>query len=253
MGKLNKDLSTGTMHPREDFYNITPATLGAANAEVIINADGCSTVSLDLRGTFNMQIEVSGTVDGVNWSFIPMRMLNSTTTIQYGSVIAGSTQGIWVGKCGQFCRVRARVVVYTSGSAIPTIMSSNANLDDSLQGMVTPLLATTTAAVSTVTTLTLTPPGAGLRHYITYLRIVRFASASLTSAATPVLVTTTNIPGALAFTLPAEASAQGIVFAYQEDFSYPLATSAQNTATTIVAPATTGVIWRITAGYYVAP
>jgi hypothetical protein len=119
--------------------------------------------------------------------------------------------------------------------------------------MTTPLLGTITAAVSTAATLTLASPGAGLRHYITYLRIVKFASTALTAAAAPVVVTTTNIPGSLAFTLPADAAPQGSVFAYQEDFSYPLATSAQNTATTIVAPLTTGVIWRITAGYYVAP
>lgn len=38
-----------------------------------------------------------------------------------------------------------------------------------------------------------------------------------------------------------------------EDFNLPIATSAQATATTIVCPATPNVIWRVTAGYYVAP
>ena len=51
MAKLSRDLSSGTLHPRE---NITGAgTLGALNSEILINADGASTVALDLRGTFH--------------------------------------------------------------------------------------------------------------------------------------------------------------------------------------------------------
>jgi hypothetical protein len=75
----------------------------------------------------------------------------------------------------------------------------------------------------------------------------------LTAAAAPVTVTTTNLPGTLAFSFAAEALPQGQIDRWREDFSYPLAAAAQATATTIVAPATTNVIWRVTAGYYVAP
>jgi hypothetical protein len=49
-----------------------------------------------------------------------------------------------------------------------------------------------------------------------------------------------------------DVSGIGIDKTIQEDFSYPLAASAQNTAVTIVAPALTGVIWRLSAGYYLA-
>lgn len=49
------------------------------------------------------------------------------------------------------------------------------------------------------------------------------------------------------------AAAQGSIDRWREDFAYPIAASAQNAATTIVCPATTNVIWRVTAGYYVAP
>jgi hypothetical protein len=66
-------------------------------------------------------------------------------------------------------------------------------------------------------------------------------------------VTTTNLPGTLAFSFPADAAAQGTVDRWREDFAYPIASNAQNAATTIVCPATTNVIWRITAGFYVAP
>ena len=120
-------------------------------------------------------------------------------------------------------------------------------------GMITPLVVTAVSAAAAAVTLTLPAPGAGLRQYLTYLSINRFASALLTAAAAPVTVTTTNLPGTLAFSLPADAAAQGTLYPWREDFAYPLASSAQNTAMTIVCPATTGVIWRVTAGYYVAP
>ena len=84
--------------------------------------------------------------------------------------------------------------------------------------------------------LTLTAPGAGLRHYITGLRIERHAAALLTAGTTPVVVTTTNLPGALAFSIPVEAAAQGSVYEKVLDPVRAIVAAAQNTATTIVAP-----------------
>jgi hypothetical protein len=250
MGNLAKLLSIGNQHPRENFR--ATATLASVNAEVIIECDGCSSFSLDLRGTFNAAIEVSGTVDGGNWTPLPIVPVNQASR-SYVAATTGTTAGLWEGKCGGYWKIRARCSVYSSGACNVTLSASNARLDDSLNRLVTPILVTNTAAAGTAVTLTLPSPGAGLRHYITYIGIVRFASALLTAGATPVVVSTTNIPGALAFSIPADAAAQGSVFPYQEDFSYPIAVSAQATATTIVAPATPSVIWRVTAGYYVAP
>ncbi len=74
MAKLSRDLSSGTLHPRE---NITGSgALGALNAEIVINADGASTVALDLRGTFNMTVEVAGSVDGTNWTLLAVRSIS---------------------------------------------------------------------------------------------------------------------------------------------------------------------------------
>ena len=134
-----------------------------------------------------------------------------------------------------------------------TLSLSNGALDQSLEAAVTPLVVTNTGASAAAVTLTLPTPGAGLRQYLTYLSINRFAASALTAAAAPVLVTTTNLPGSLVFTRPADALTLGQMDVWREDFSYPLAASAQNTAVTVVCPATTGVIWRVTAGYYIAP
>ena len=250
MAKLSRDRSATTLHPREAL--LVTGNLGALDAEIVLACDGSATVALDLRGTFSMTVEVKGTVDGTNWELIPVRRLNAAA-IGYVASVVGTTAGVWVGKCSQYQQVRARVSAYTSGTAIATLVASTSPLDDSLQGMVTTTLGTATGIAGAAVTLTIASPGAGLRVYLTYITIARFATALMTAAATPVIVTTTNIPGTLAFSIPANAEAQGAAFVIREDFAYPLAVSAQAAATTIVCPATPNAIWRVTAGYYVAP
>ena len=249
MAKLSRDLASTTLHPREDLY--ASGVLGAVNAEVIVNSDGCSTVALDLRGTFNMTVEVAGTVDGVNWTLIPIRMLNGASKI-YLAAMTGTVPGTWYGAVLGFRQVRARVTAWTSGSAVATLNASVSSAGGVLEPM-TNSIGTTLGTAGTATTLTLASPGAGLRHYLTYLSINRFATALLTAGATPVAVTTTNLPGSLAFSFAADAAAAGSLDRWREDFSFPIMASAPGTATTIVAPATTNVIWRITAGFFVAP
>ena len=242
--------AAGTLfHPRENQTGT--GTLGALNAEVSVFCDGCSTVALDLRGTFSHTVAIQGTVDGTNWILIPVRP-------QIGGVyvlgIVGTASGTWMASCAGYTKVRALVTAYTSGGSTATLVASNALFDDfAKNGSVTPLVVTAVGAAAAAVTLTLPAPGLGLRQYLTYLRIGRFATAALTAAAAPVTVTTTNIPGTPAFTFPADAALQGTLFNYQEDFAYPIMGNAQNTAMTVVCPATTAVIWRVTAGYYVAP
>lgn len=251
MAKLSTDLTAGTLHPREDVFG--SGTLGALNAEVIVNADGAATFSLDMRGTAVLTVEVSGTVDGTNWTLIPARALGLAGVPYLAAIVYPAGGGVWTGVCGPYRKVRARVTAYTSGSVVATLNASTAVLDQSLQGMVTSGIGTITAASGAIATLTLASPGAGLRHYLTYLSVNRYAAAVLTASATPVIATTTNLPGTLAFTIPADAAALGTIDRWREDFAYPIASNALATATTIVCPATTGVIWRVTAGFYVAP
>lgn len=247
--KLSKDGSVGVLHPRETLK--ATGNLGVLNAEVELDCDGCTTVAIDLRGTFSQTIQVQGTVDGTNWTLIPVRP-------QLGGAflagIVGTASGIWMASCSGFAKVKAITTAYTSGAAVVTLVATNGLFDDfAKNGGITPILATATGAAAAAVTLTIASPATGLRHYLTYLRITKFAAAVLTAAATPVLVTTTNLPGTLVFSMPADAALQGTVYSYQEDFAFPLMGVAQATATTIVCPATTGVIWRVTAGYYVAP
>jgi hypothetical protein len=109
-----------------------------------------------------------------------------------------------------------------------------------------------TAAVSTGVTLTIPAAGAGLFNYVCYLEITLFATAALTAAATPVLVTTTGISGTPTFSFAFPVAAVGqLVDRIIIQPTQPLKGSAANTAITIVAPIATLAIWRLNALYYV--
>ena len=238
------------MHPREALT--ATGNLGALNAEIITRCDGSGVVSLDLRGTFSHTVEVAGTVDGTNWTLIPMRPINVASILYVASVV-GTVPGTWIGSCAGFQQVRARATAWTSGASQATLCAQPGVIDQATMGKKTVQIGTVTAATGVAATLTLASPGAGLRHYLTYLSINRFAQTALTASGTPVIVTTTNLPGSLAFTFAADALPLGAIDRWREDFANEIGVSAQGTATTIVCPATTGVIWRVTAGYYVAP
>ena len=248
MAKLSRDLSTGTLHPRENI--VGSGTLGALNAEIVINADGASTASLDMRGTFNLTVEVAGSVDGVNWTLLPVRPVSGGS---YAAAIAGTAAGAWVATCAGFAKVRARATAYTSGAATAVLLASTGMLDDRLLGEVSSQTVTNTGAAGAAVTLTLAAAGAGLRHYITGLHLERHAAAALTAGATPTVITTTNLPGSLAFSIPVDAGPAGGIYEKIFEPARALMASAQNTATTIVAGAVTSVIWRLTATYYIAP
>jgi hypothetical protein len=250
VGKLSKQFSAGNLHPRENYAAAASLVL---NGELIIDCDGCSSFLLDLRGTFNGTIEVSGcsTVDGATYTAIPVVPVNTNSRAYVVSVV-GTVQGLWEGKCAGYTKIRARCTASSGGPFLVNLVASNGLLDDSLSRKITQQIVTNTGVAGAGVTLSL--PGLGsLKTYVTFLEITRFAAAGLTPGATPVIVTTTNLPGTLAFSLPADAAAQGTVFVLDKTFDSPLAPNSQSTGTTFVAPPTPNVIWRMTAGYYAAP
>jgi hypothetical protein len=136
-------------------------------------------------------------------------------------------------------------------TAIARLDSSLVTLAAILTGVNRPLDLAVTAvgAAAAAVTLTLPAAGAGLFHHITRLEVGLYSTAARTGAATPITVTTTNLPGNPAFTF-ATAAAIGTTDHRQVDFDSPLKAVAANTPTTIVAPAVTGGLWRITASYF---
>jgi hypothetical protein len=106
-----------------------------------------------------------------------------------------------------------------------------------------------TGAASAAVTATLPAAGAGLFHYITRINIMKYATVATTGSATPAVVTSTNLPGSLAWTTPT-ALAVGTQYETDVQGSSPLRSSVSNTGTTFVAPIATSIIWRINVYYF---
>jgi hypothetical protein len=222
--------------------------LAALNAELLLSLNGESSASFDIRGTFVGTVVVEGSDDGTNFISIPF--YNSVTEVWATTATSAGTFDIPAISSLRIIRVRCSA--FTSGSVITSL---NASLGISMvysKPIPTTTTGTVTAATGVSATLTLPAPGAGLYHYITRLVIERHISGLLTAGATPIIVTSTNITGSLAFSIPADAAPAGQVYREVIEMGeHALKSTTANTATTIVAPVVTGVIWRITAYYYV--
>lgn len=90
-------------------------------------------------------------------------------------------------------------------------------------------------------------------HYITFVEIAKFFTAANAASGTPLVVTTTNLPGSVAWSFGQPTGVIGQEVTKASSFFSPVRSSALNTNTTIACPATTGIIWRINVHYFVAP
>ena len=108
------------------------------------------------------------------------------------------------------------------------------------------LMLTGVGAAAAGVTLTL-PASVNKFHNIIRLDITAYSSSARTGNATPVTVTTTNLNG-VAYTF-ATAAAIGTADQKIIEPTLPIKSILANTNTTIVCPATTGIIWRINCFY----
>lgn len=106
---------------------------------------------------------------------------------------------------------------------------------------------TATGAAAAAVTLTI-PAVVGKFHSISHISIQAYSTAARTGSATPVLVTSTNIPGNPVWTF-ATAGAVGTTDTKVVEPDLPIKSLIANTATTIVCPGTTAVIWRVQVYY----
>lgn len=241
----------------------TTATLAAVNAEVVhdLNGDASAVIYLNGTGTLNATYQVEGTADGSN--YFPLLCYPYATGSLGGTlpqsaqplinevVNAAAVQRALCVSVGGLQKLRVRLTAYASGSCAVTINSDDCRSISPYANdlKAATLMVTATAAVSTAVTATL-PAVAGLRHYIDRIDVIRSATAALTAAAAPVLVTTTNIPGTPALTFGSDAGGVGVDKIQSIDFGASgMAASAAGTATTVVCPVYTGVIWRVNVAY----
>lgn len=241
----------------------TTGVIAAINAEVVhaVNGDESAVIYFTSTGTLNMTYSVQGSFDGTNFFDIAAYPLpqacaagiipQAATPLVSETVNAASIIRALCVATGGLSRIRIRASAYASGTANVTIISDtcssiNPYIRDQKSGT---LIVTATSAVGAAVTAAL-PVAAGLRHYIDNITVVRSATAALTPSATPVLVTTTNIPGTPAFTFGSDAGGIGVDKTVQLDpGGSGMAATSINTTTTVLCPAYAGVIWRVTVTY----
>jgi hypothetical protein len=222
------------------------ANLGALNAEAVIGLGQETSAVIDVRGTFvgTMIAEIS--FDGTNYAQYPI--FNPISELYVVSITANGQFALELP--GGAKAVRIRMSAYTSGVALVTFRAALAVEFIYAKDLPASMISATGAASAAVT-LTIPSAGVGLFNYLTMLQIVKFSTAVLTPAATPVLVTSTGIVGTPTFSFPADISAQGLSVEQKFEFPKPVKGTAAATTMTVVCPVTTGVIWRVNAAFYI--
>lgn len=120
------------------------------------------------------------------------------------------------------------------------------------QALPSSLVVTALSSAATTVTATL-PLVAGQFHYITGIQIVRTCTTAIAGTAA-LAVTTTNLPGSLAFTSGNACAVGSTNVDFSMSFASPLKSSVAGTATTLVAPsAGSAGFYRITVFYFSAP
>lgn len=222
------------------------ATLGALNAETVMAIGQESAAVIDVRGTLSLTLLFEVSFDGTNYQQYPL--FNPVTELYVVSITAAGQFAAKIPPGAKLARIRCSV--YTSGAAIVTFRAAQTPEFVYVKDIPASMISATGAAAAGVT-LTIPSGGAGLYNYLTSLQIVKFSTAALTAAATPVVVTSTGIIGTPSFSFPADVSAQGLIVEQRFEFPRPVKGTAAATAMTIVCPATTAVIWRINASFYI--
>jgi hypothetical protein len=244
-GNIEQRLNTVNSDTLTDARPNT-SNLASVNAEILI---GCSTedwFSIDVRNTFVGTMSLWFSVDGS--TYIQLPAIWNPVTLAYQSTI--TTTGVYgVANVTGAKFFKVIMTAYTSGAAIVAVSGNTGLMVLTIKPITSSTSVTNTGASGAGVTATLAS-STGLFHFITQIRIEKFAVTTLTAGATPVLGTTTNLPGARAYSFDASAQVQGTLQEKIDRFPFPLKSVVSGTATTIVLPAITNVIWRVTVDYY---
>lgn len=226
------------------------ATLGSVNAEIAMDLNGKATAVFDVRtGAMNATLVFEATLDGTNYFGLPG--FNVTTEAYLAALVITTTHAAtYLVECSGFRRIRCRVSAYTSGNIVVAARASTADSIIYAKPIPTLLWVTATAAANTQATATLPAGGAGLFHYITYISLMRNATAALAGTAT-LIHTTTNLTGSPAWSVGNNMIAGGTQIDVDLQLSFPIKSTVANTNSTVVMPAAgAAVLNRINVGYY---
>jgi len=238
-------------------------TLGSLNSELVIDTNGDESALVHISSAaFIGTLEFSGAVNSDSTIFVPVvafpyaigcaggTVPSSGQPLLSDALVAANTSRIYAVPVGQLRKLRVRVSAYTSGTCDCSIASDTQTpLNGAIASKPSTLFVTATGAVGVAVTASL-PAVSGLRHVLDFISVTRSSTAALASSATPVLITTTNLPGSPVMTLGQDSGGVGIDREVRLDFgSTGLAAVTLGVATTIVCPAYIGVIWRVSAAY----
>lgn len=230
------------------------ASLGALNAESLIDIQGKASLSIILRSAaFTGSVILEGTIDGTTYDVTPIPMFNILTETYTGTQAgAGALAVALTAEVAGLRRVRARVNTYTSGTVTVGLRSTSADLFLYARDVPSNQQVSVTAAANTIVTATLPAAGTGLYHYITNINLTRGNNGAAVAGTATLVHTTTNLPGSMAWVVGNAMAAGG----QQLDLDYtpttPLKSSVSNTATTVVMqPAGATVINRVNVTYYI--
>jgi len=239
------------------------ATLAALNNELVIDLNGDAYALVYVQSNlFVGTLEFTGCVDEAGALFFPVPAYGylpghvggtvppSNQPILTEGLIATALVRVYSIPVGQLRKLRIRASAFTSGACtvhVVTDTNRSMNITQNDQNPAT-LCVTATAAVGVATTLTI-PAVTTLRTFLDSLEIVRSATAALTASATPVVVTTTGIPGTPAFTFGQDVAGIGIDKVASLNCG-PGGIACNSGAVTVVCPAYVGVIWRVNAVYH---
>lgn len=234
-------------------------TIGAANAEVVMDLNGASIVSVDMRSAAcSATLVFEGTIDGSNYIALPAWAITQAlaavlTSGQFvPSVIPLTTiSAQYIVDVVGFRRFRVRMSAYVSGNIAIAMRGTSTDFMAYSRLVPSNLMITATAAANTAAVATLPAAGVGMFHYITSITIMRSATAALVGTAT-LIHTSTNLPGNPAWSVGNAMVAGGSQLDVNFSPTTPLRSSVANTNTTVTAVAAgAAVLGRVNVSYYV--
>lgn len=108
--KQSLDVNVTAAAPNSDKTG--SGTIGALNATVAVNTQGCAAVSFNISGTWSATLTLQATLDGTTWFTI------TGQDAQTGLALTTTTANkVVVAECASFAQVRLIATAYTSGSA----------------------------------------------------------------------------------------------------------------------------------------
>lgn len=177
-------------------------------------------------------------------------VLQASQPIYTESVNSATIKRLLCAAVGGLRRVRVRLTTYATGNLNVSITSDSCTpINPYVREQKASTLSANSLGTGVINTASL-PAVAGLRHYVDFIKVSFLPIAALAANATPISITSTNLPGGPGMTVGQKALAIGEDFERALDFGASgLAATTAGTATTVSCPAIANMITRIIISY----